>query len=311
MFDNVEELRELIRQGKTNEEIISARKSYLESSNVGNEQQFNGNQAIFYGGYINKSTLISADDGFSDDGALYMVDNIDDLYGNLIDTIRKNIDKHGIPLSIVLKKVKNYFAESETSQYSELIKYMKQSFPNDKYIAREFLPYIIQYYNCSNYDGNITDFGKAFMWNRFGSEEWKKAHSAEIAKYSSSVDWKKAYSSNVCKLSSLKGAGIAACTEMSMVMQNCLVFLGFESYIIAGKLSNGKSEEEHNFNVTKDSQGSYKIVDGAQDTIIKLEDISSPERLLYLDGIEGTNCYGESISYTSYYAPKKMDKKTK
>lgn len=145
MFDNVEELRELIRQGKTNEEIISARKSYLESSNVGSKQQFNGNQAIFYGGYINKSTLISADDGFIDE-TLYMVDNIDDLYGDLIDTIRKNIDKHGIPLSIVIKKVKNYFDGSEISQYSELIKYMKQSFPKDKYIARDFLPYIIRYY---------------------------------------------------------------------------------------------------------------------------------------------------------------------
>ena len=310
MFDNVEELRELIRQGKTNEEIISARKSYLESSNVGSKQQFNGTQAIFYGGYINKSTLISADDGFIDE-TLYMVDNIDDLYGDLIDTIRKNIDKHGIPLSIVIKKVKNYFDGSEISQYSELIKYMKQSFPKDKYIARDFLPYIIRYYNCSNYDGNITDFGKAFIWNRFGSEEWKKAHSAEIAKYSSSIDWEKVDSSNVCKLSSLKGAGIAACTETSMVMQNCLVFLGFESYIIAGKLSNGESEEEHNFNVIKDSNGIYKIVDGAQVAIIKLEDISSPERLLYLDGIEGTNGYGKPISYTSYYAQKKMDKKTK
>lgn len=307
MFNNSEELKELIKQGKTNDEIITKRLSYLESNNSNTiEPIFNGTQVIFYDGYINSSTLISADDGYIDE-TLYLTD-IDELYSELIDVVRKNIDKNGLPLKIILKKVWDYFAESKTSQYAELIKFIKQLVPEKKYFARTYLPYIIQRYNCSNYDGNITDFGKAFIWNQFGTSETKQRHSDEIDKYLTSLDFKKIDTSNICRLSSLKGAGIAACTEKSLAIQNCLSFLGTKSYIVAGILSNGQTEEHHNFNVLKDKNGNYKIIDGAQATIIKLENIDKPEALLYLDGIEGINGVGNSITYTAYYAQKNKNK---
>ena len=95
-----------------------------------------------------------------------------------------------------------------------------------------------------------------------------------------------------------------------MAIQNCLTFLGIESYIVAGILDDGKNIEEHNFNVVKDSKGTYKIVDAAQASIILLENINTPEDLLYLDGITGTNGYGKKISYSSKYSKNKSSLRT-
>lgn len=308
MFSNLEELRELIKQGKTNAEIISERLNYLETNNNSHlEPIFNGSQAIFYNGFINCKTLISSDDGYTDE-VLYMADTVD-LYNELIDTIRKNIDKKGIPIRIIIQKVWNYFSENENSQYGELIHFIKEFLHDDKYAARTWMPYIINdYYNCSNYNGNITDFGKAFMFSRHGNETTKKKYASEIEKYRSSIDWKKAKMTNTCKLSTLKGAGIAACTEKSIALQNCLTFLGFDSYLIAGKISDEQAEEEHNFNVVRGSNGIYKIVDAAQASIISLENISQPEDLLYLDGITGINGRGRTVTYSSYYAKKQKNR---
>ncbi len=306
MFTNIEELRELIRQGKTNEEIIAERISFLESNNrMTVNPVFNGSQVIFYNGFIEKNTLISADSDDLTDKTLYMADIIE-LYDELINIVRKNMEKKGLPLKIILQKVWEYFSKSEDSQYKELINFMKQFMPNEKYIDREFLPFIIQEYINSTYEGSITDFGKAFMYRRFGTPATKERYREEIEKMSSSVDWNKVENEpTICKLSILKGSGIAACTEKSIAMQNCLTFLGFESYLVAGSLNVDGNVEEHNFNVVRDSKGNYVIVDAAQACIIPLKDINSPEELLYLDGVVGTNGYGQQITYTSRYPKNK------
>lgn len=310
MFNDVEELRELIRKGKTNEEIIAERLKFLKKNDISTVKPiFNGSQVMFYGGFIGEDTLISADNGIIDE-TFYMADTTD-LYNELIDTIRKNMDKKGIPLKIVAQKVLDYFAKSDNSQYRELIDFMHYFVPNNKYISRIYLPYIIQYYSNSNYEGSITDFGEYFMCWKLGKEGDKVKHKVGIEKMLSSIDWDKiGNESYVCKLSTLKGSGIAACTEKSMAVQNCLTFLGIESYIVGGYLDNGNNIEGHNFNVVKDSNGTYKIVDVAQAVIFPLKDINTPEDLLYLDGITATNGYGKKISYTSKYSNNKSSSKT-
>lgn len=300
MFNNIEELRELIRQGKTNEEIISTRLKYLEEHKQSNiEPVFNGTQVYFYNGYIDSRTLISADGGDLESVTLYQAD-LADLYEEIINTIRKNMDKKEIPLSIIIKKVRNYFSMSDESPYKELISLIKRAYSNDKYADRIYLPIILRYYNCSSYKGTITEFGRFYLYDKKGTDETKHKYSKEIEDMKSSIDWNKLDETEaICRLSSLKGAGIALCTENSIAIQNCLAFLGYESYMLRGYLSDGVNEEEHNFNVVKTKNGEYKIVDALQIVIKNIEGITSPEELLYLSEISATNGFGNTITYSS------------
>lgn len=300
MFNNIEELRELIRQGKTNEEIINARLKYLEENNQSNiEPIFNGTQVYFYNGYIDSKTLISADGGDFESVTLYQADLVD-LYNEIINTIRKNMDKGEIPLSIIIKKVRNYFSMSDESPYKELIELIKRAYSDEKNADRIYLPIILRYYNCSSYKGTITEFARFYLYDKKGTAETKHKYSKEIEEMKSSIDWHKLDENEpICRLSSLKGAGIALCTENSIAIQNCLAFLGFECYMLHGYLSDGVNEEEHNFNVVKTKNGEYKIVDALQNVIKTIEGITSHEDLLHLSEISATNGFGNAITYSS------------
>ena len=299
MFNNIDELRELIRQGKTNEEIIANRLLFLESNNTSKiDPIFNEGQVVFYSGFINESTLITPDAGIIDE--TYYTADLIDLYNEVLDIIRKKIDEKGLPLSNIIVAVWKYFTKSENLAYKELIEVIQAFFPNDKYIVRECLPNILHFYACSNYEGSITEFGKAYMYWNYGREKLKEAHKEEIEKMHSSVDWDRIdHEPIVCKLSTLKGLGVAACTESSMALQNCLTFLGYECYILAGTLRKRGITEEHNFNVLKSKSGIYYIVDSAQCSMIRLDNVNSPEDLLSLDDVTGKDGWKEEIVYNT------------
>ena len=208
--------------------------------------------------------------------------------------------KKEIPLSIIIKKVRNYFSLDDESPYKELTDLIKRAYSDERYAARNYLPIIIRYYNSSTYSGTITEFGRFYLYDKKGTAEIKQKFKKEIEEMRASIDWKKLDDGNdICKLSSLKGAGIAACTENSLAIQNCLTFLGYESYIIRGYLSDLVNEEEHNFNVVKTKSGEYKIVDAAQNLIKTIQGINNPEELMNLNGITAQNGLGIIVTYNS------------
>ena len=101
-----------------------------------------------------------------------------------------------------------------------------------------------------------------------------------------SVDWKNLNDEGdiILPISSIKGAGVAACTEYAMLTQNCLAFLAYDTYMLGGQLSVNGRQEEHNFNVIKrPSSGKYAIVDTAQ--FVMCKNIENVENLREIQNV--------------------------
>lgn len=278
MFKNLEELKQEILSGKTNKQIIDERLAYLISEEYKSARQETKkrpgtSQVSFYDGFINDKELIAFNGGTISD-CIYQADETD-IFNNLIDLIRNNMDKQGFPFNFLVKTVRNYFDIDINSPYYELSEYLKSIAPNNKYFARETLPYIIHEYINSSFEGDIKDFGVGYIyhWN----PEFKKnePNRANVDKsYFESVDWKKMDDNGdtILPISAIRGAGIAACTEYSILTQNCLAFLGFDTYLLGGTISVNGKPEEHNFNVRKImGKDQYAIVDSAQCVASEIE----------------------------------------
>ena len=119
-------------------------------------------------------------------------------------------------------------------------------------------------------------------------------------KYFKSIAWNKLdeIGDVELNLSEIKGAGLAACTEYAFLEQNILSFLGFDTYMVGGKILNQNGRKEaHNFNVVRKGDGKFEIIDTAQIARQVLPEISSPEELINLENIEAINGNGNKITY--------------
>lgn len=306
MFSNLEELKTEILEGKTNEEIIKERLEYLNSEKYKARQlstinRPNTSQVSLYNGYINPDERIAFNGGRVVD-CLYSMDE-EEIYGELIDLIRNNMDKNGFNSKLLVQKIRNYFKTDESSKYYDLCEYLKRSCPKDPYFARETLPYIINEYVNSNYKGSIKDFGRGYMYHLYSNFGVNAKDRASIERsYYESVDWKKLDDEVdvILPISSIKGAGVAACTEYSMLTQNCLAFLGYDTYLLGGQLSVNGKQEEHNFNVIKrPSSGKYAIVDTAQ--IVACKNIENVENLREIKNVVVSRSTkdGTELTYTA------------
>lgn len=303
MFKNAEELRELIRQGKTNQEIINAQLAYLKSDEYRSTKretlkENETDMIIFHEGYINPEMRVAFVGNMVTDILYYHDDN--EIYNIVIDLIRNNMDKKGFSINYMMRIIRDYFYSNEKSPYKDLYDFYKEVIPNNPHFLRENLPYILTNYKCSNWQGNITEFGKAYLYNIIykttGNEDYKEM--SEI--YNKSLDWDKLdeIGDIELNLSEIKGAGLAACTEYAFLEQNILSFMGFDTYMVGGKIINENGRDEaHNFNVVKKSDGTFEIIDTAQITKQPLPNISSPEELIDLENIEAKNGNGKTIYY--------------
>lgn len=269
MFNNLEELKDEILQGKTNEEIIKERLAYLtspeyKSKRLPTVKKTHTDQALFYDGFISPEEVISFNAGRVSD-CLYRMDDIT-IYEKLIDLVRNNMDKSGFNFKFLIRMVREYFQIDKNSKYYELSEYLKSFNPKDPYFARETMPYIIAEYVNSNFDGSLKDFGLGYL------HHWvTKRYKYDVPdieeldeKYFESVDWEKLEGDIELPISAIKGAGIAACTEYSILTQNFLAFLGYDTYLLGGQLEVGSRKEEHNFNIRRTPGGKYEIIDSAQ-----------------------------------------------
>ena len=303
MFKNVEELRELIKQGKKNEEIIQGQLAYLNSEEYKSTKRKTIKEndtdiIIFHEGYINPDMRIAFLGNRVTDIVYYHNDN--EIYDIVINLIRNNMDKKGFSINCMMRIIRDYFYSNANSPYKDLYDFYKAALPNDPRFLRENLPYILTNYKFSNWDGDITEFGKAYLYNiaynRTGNEKYKEISE----KYSKSLDWDKLdeIGDIELNLSEIKGAGLAACTEYAFLEQNILSFLGFDTYMVGGKILNQNGREEaHNFNVLRKNDGKFAIVDTAQIVKQVLPEISSPEELINLENIEAINGNGNKITY--------------
>lgn len=304
MFKNIDELRDLIKQGKNNEEIIRERIIYLNSEEYKKNRKdkikkFNSDIIDFYDGFIPHEEQIAFNSMLFE--TIYSMDLMD-IYDELVNLIRNNMDKQGINIGAIINIVRDYYKYDENNTpYKDLIELLKENNYNAQQIQkylRESLPQLLQYKKHSSFDGSLLDLikAKSHYFSHKDDELAKKFHD--------SVDWDylNSHSDIEVNLSDLKGNGIAMCTEMAMTIQNLFSFLGYDSYMIGGVLmnkSNNKSEG-HNFNVIKTKKG-YSIVDAAQCSKIFLGDKFNLEDLGKIN-IDGVNGLHQEINYSTNFS---------
>lgn len=306
MFNNLEELKDEILQGKTNEEIIQERLAHLtspeyKSKRLPTVKRNNTDQVLFYDGFISPEEVISFNAGRISD-CLYRMDDIT-IYEKLIDLVRNNMDKSGFNFKFLIRMVREYFQIDKNSRYYELSEYLKSFNPKNPYFAREKMPYIIAEYVNSNFDGSLKEFGlghlhhwvaKRYKYDVPDIDELDK-------KYFESVDWEKLDGDIELPISEIKGAGIAACTEYSILTQNSLAFLGYDTYLLGGHLAVGDREEEHNFNIRRTPDGKYQIIDSAQFVSGRVENASSVDDIRNIQNLVLQRFTQDetAVSYTS------------
>ena len=308
MFNNLEELKNEILSGKTNEEIIKQRIAYLTSkeyrdSRLPTIKRPNTDQVLFYDGFINPEEAIAFNGGRVAD-CLYRMDDTS-IYESIINLIRNNIDKKGFNFKFLIQTVRDYFKCDENSRYYELSQYLKKLNPKNPYFVREEMPYIIHQYINSNYSGSLKDFGMGYLHHWFEGYRTNNPNIDELDdNYFRSVNWDAIGGDDVIlPISSIKGAGIAACTEYAILTQNCLAFLGYDTYLLGGELAVGEKTEQHNFNVIKmPNDGRYTIVDSAQCVACKkIENARSIDDIRNMQGVLVTRSSKDEteVSYTS------------
>ena len=248
MFKNVEELRSLIRQGKTNEEIIKSQIEYLNSANycISKHETIKENDTdmiIFHEGFINNNMAVSFKGNRVTDIVYYFDDT--EIYDIVINLIRDNMDKKGFSINHMMRIIRDYFSINEDSPYKPLYDFYREKIPNQPYFLRENLPYILRDYKCSNFDGDITEFGKAYLYNIAFHSTKDEKYKQESERYRNSIDWDKLDEIGDIRLnlSDIKGSGLAACTEYAFLEQNILSFLGYEVYMVGGKLKNENGQQ--------------------------------------------------------------------
>ena len=303
MFKNVEELRNLISQGKTNDEIIKSQIEYLNSANycISKHETIKENDTdmiIFHEGFINHNMTVS----FTGNRLMDIVYYFDDteIYDIVINLIRDNMDKKGFSINHMMRIIRNYFSINGDSPYKPLYDFYREKLPNQPYFLRENLPYILMNYKCSNFDGDITEFGKAYLYNIAYKSTKDEKYKQESERYRNSIDWDKLDEIGDIRLnlSDIKGAGLAACTEYAFLEQNILSFLGYEVYMVGGKLKNENGKEEaHNFNVIKTTNGNFEIIDTAQVVKCVLPNVHTSEELIGLKDIEAINGNNQKVYY--------------
>ncbi len=310
MFKNIEELQNEILEGKTNEQIIQERIAYLNSEEYKKDrlpmiERKKSTQKLFYDGFIDSEQFTSWGAGHVCD-VEYQMDE-QEIFNQLIDWVRNHMDIKGISVSYLISTVRNYFENKENAKYPELIEYIKKMKPNDQHYARHALPtMILLYENSKDYKGTLEDFAHGYMvWDiiQMRCNELDNPHDIECYdKFMETAGWDKIEEEGlILPISAIKGANIAECTEYSLLTQNCLAFLGYDSYLLGGRLSVGEYSEEHNFNVIKrPSEGTYMIVDTAQFVVLPdIPDITSVDDLRNMQGVKAKR-YSRDQTEVSY-----------
>lgn len=302
MFKNTKELRNLIKQGKSNEEIIKEQLEYLNSDEYKNNRKKtikkgDSDAIIFHDGYISPDMNVANEYDRLVAVSYYYNDASNEIYNSVINFIRDNMNKEGFSIFFMMELIKNYFSIKENSKYKKLYDIYKQAIPKKPYLLRSELPYIIQEYKNSTFDGDIVDFGIAYLYDRIYSTTKAEKYKNAALKYRASVNFDELDDTIRLNLTDIKDAGIAACTEFAFLEQNILSFLGVNVYMLGGKLIDGQKEEGHNFNVVEIG-GTFMIIDTATNVFRQFTNITSLEELINLKNFRVVNQDGKIVNYS-------------
>lgn len=330
MFNNVMELIELIEKGISNEEIINERLKYLNSEEyrskrkatktITNELGDETKAVLFHDGFIPKDMPIGLET--DDSSNCYTINNINDLYEELLNYIRDNKEtikeRKGIAIKYVGEIIKSYFMIPRKESDKEAIEIIQQAYINhykskgqyteaeiNKKAQLDVRKHIGGYLaawkdgvKAGLFKGSFKEymifiFSNREERNRLGDEiyEWRKSHQDEGKQEIST--------GKILDISEICGYNVAKCTEHAMVTQNALSFLGYESFMMAGKLKSNNNTEAHNFNVVKKNEKYYIIdtVNRIYNKHIETMDSKEAEELTSIGEYSTILKNGETITY--------------
>ena len=354
-FNNLEELKELIRQGKTNDEIINARIEYLSSDEYINSRDLvvdSLGEIDFYNGFINKDMI----DTYYGENSIHFshisyykitskkyyeyilniirkYNDLDDLklMGAIFDYVRSTFRYLSPDKQELLKRFETFRVEFSEKVYDYMIKeneknpgkyndallklkekvinIYKKNLNNGK-DYRDFLLDRLSEYTSVNYNGDFEEFLKA----RFISELPEDLKEEKIIidndneylslykKYLEAVNNKT--DNNVVDLTEIEGFGTGKCLEMSMLSQNMLSFVGYDSYKLGGYFNKNKNNL-HAYNIVTLNDDKTIVFDVALKTFcIIASKAFSKDEVKNAKDLYAKNNQGTDIFYTGFVAEK-------
>lgn len=260
MFSNIQELVKEIEEGKSTEDIVEERLAYLNSE----EYQRNMNRSKssdFIQGFIAEDEKM----GFGlVDSTCYWMDE-KQIFKDVIDSlIRRNLSEvkkyNALNTKALMSGVQHYFLRAQPDKDSlEVYKQMVQEGKSKGEIREEF-----------------GERFKNYLLSKKDESEKKEL----LSEISNRED-----TGNIVPIpiSAIKGLRIGECTEMALMSQNLMSFLGYNIFMIEGKTINSIGEQEaHHFNFIE-KNGNYTVFDTATDFLAPAPDIKTPEELLIFD----------------------------
>lgn len=275
MFLNLQELVKEIEDGKSTDDIVEEKLSYLNSEDY-KSKMHRSDRADFIQGYIGNDEKIS---GTLGDGTYYWMDEKQIFKDVIENIIRKNlsvIKQHNVlPTQNLMQGIRHYFLRAQPNEdslvvYQQMIREGKSKTSIREEFGERLLKYLLEKKNTDNKE-----------------------------KLYSQIEEREDYGNIVpIPISSIKGLNIGECTEMALLSQNLLSFFGYNTFMVEGKTYNSKNEKEyHHFNfIEKD--GNYFAFDSAMSFFGLAPEIKTPEELLIFDEMTLTTKQ-KSITYFS------------
>ena len=278
MFNNLNELIQEIENGKETRTIVSERLTYLKSMEYQKKLYKGDNRSSceFIQGFISDDTKF----GFGwIDSTCYWVDE-ESIYSEIIDNlIKKNIPAikkiNALPMGYLINGIRHYFSESKPD------------------------PDCLEIYNQMRSEGMDADSIREDFGERYKKHLIEKKQNEEQQELKSEIEKNEDKGAIVpIPISAIKGLNIGQCTEMSLLSQNVLSFLGYNTFLIKGEANDSKGNREaHNFNAME-KDGKYVIFDSAMLFCGLAPQIRTPEDLLIFDTMTLQN-KEKSITYFS------------
>lgn len=263
MFTNLQELIQEIESGKDTQTIVKERLGFLKSDDYQSEM-YKGNNTTsceFIQGFISDDTtygfgMMNTTQYWMDEEKIYE-EIIDSLIRNYLSNIKTS---NGLPMQNLINGIRHYFQKAKPN---------KQSLEVLEQMQREGL----------SHDAIREDFG-----DRYNQHCLKRKEGLDYQELCNQIDESEEKGNFVpIPISAIKGLNIGECTEMALLSQNILSFLGYNSFMISGASMNYSGiQEGHNFNVVE-KDGKYIIFDSALAFFAIAPEIKTPEDLLIFD----------------------------
>ena len=240
---------------------------------------------------------------------------------NSFNNPRELLDINAV-IMMIINIINNYFKSNKNAKYKDLLDALKEDIvqeltPKEERIRGVFGMILNEYLYLKSKNYNLTQkqyinlirnyqsynvkmqSGKFYMIN----EQERQAYMfLGITGLLDQKNREKIISAPI-NIKDIKGLGIGMCLEYSMLFQNLLSFLGYNTYMISGRFKKDDKEISgyHTWNVIE-SAGNFFIMDSINRILgPKIEGIQTSEELIKFGGVIVDGIEGFEPTYLSFF----------